>query len=208
MAGNKLTDGLTFSLIVTTIIVGFFTALGGSMYNKINKYIDQDYYIDSLNVDTFDLMDFKPQRIENLFIHCTATKTDWTKERLLSFFKNDRKWSKPGYHYYIRKDGSIETLVELNDDDLLDMNEIAFGASGWNNRSIHIAYSGGIDKDGKSLDTRTDAQKKSLEVLVRMFKYRYPWINIKGHREVTAKACPSFDVSSDFSFLKNYTCKL
>lgn len=189
--------------IIAAISTGFLTALGGFLFNYTQNIVG-DFTDATELMETYDEADYNSQHIDNVFVHCTATYADWSKEKLLKFFKESRGWNKPGYHFYIHKDGKIDTLVQLNDDAFIDYDEIAYGAKGYNAKSIHIAYAGGVDIQGKASDTRTELQKQSINLLLHMFKYKYPWINIMGHREVTAKACPSFDVRKEFNHLHKY----
>lgn len=43
-------------------------------------------------------------------------------------------------------------------------------------------------------DTRTTKQLEALANYVRDFRRRFPSVQIVGHNELAAKACPSFDV--------------
>jgi N-acetyl-anhydromuramyl-L-alanine amidase AmpD len=47
----------------------------------------------------------------------------------------------------------------------------------------------------KAKDTRTEEQKGSLISLIADLRKKYPSVEIHGHNEYAAKACPSFDVS-------------
>lgn len=193
----------TWIWIIAAIATGFLTTLGGFLFNYTQNLIAPHSDVNDA-IEVLDEAEYIPQRIENVFVHCTATYTDWSKQKLLDFFKKSRRWDKPGYHYYIRFDGSIDTLVHLNDDALIQYDEIAYGARGNNSKSIHISYSGGIDINGKAKDTRTEMQKQTINLLVHNFKYKYPWVKIYGHRQVSAKSCPSFDSKKEFEVLNNY----
>lgn len=136
--------------------------------------------------------------VENIFIHCTATRGNWNKEKLLNFFRNIRGWSKPGYHYFIPTDGSIDTLVKLNDDSVLSWDEVAYGARGYNSVSIHVAYDGGVVL-GIPKDTRTQAQKAAINKVIMELHCQFPDAKVRGHNEVNhGKACPSYTVGDEF----------
>ena len=113
-----------------------------------------------------------------------------------------------GYHFYIRKNGDIKSTRPLE--------RIGAHARGFNSESIGICYEGGLDKNGKAKDTRTDAQKKAMRELVQDICHRHDIIDILGHRDTSPdkngngivekcewmKECPCFDVKSEFtSFL-------
>ena len=69
------------------------------------------------------------------------------------------------------------------------------GAAGYNGVSRHIVYAGGLDRQKRSKDTRTEAQKNALASYVRDFHRRFPDVKIVGHNELDkGKACPSFCV--------------
>ena len=105
-----------------------------------------------------------------------------------------RGWQQVGYTDLIRLDGTVERLVDNNEDANVDPWEVTNGAKGYNSISRHIVYAGGCDKSMNPKDTRTAAQEKALVAYVRDFHRRFPKIRIIGHNEIAAKACPSFDV--------------
>lgn len=106
-----------------------------------------------------------------------------------------RGWKQVGYTDMIHLDGTVERLVDNNEDANVDPWEITNGAKGYNSVSRHVVYAGGTAKDGKTpKDTRTAAQKTAMAAYVKDFHSRFPDVKIIGHNEVAAKACPSFDV--------------
>ena len=132
------------------------------------------------------------KQITEIIIHCTATPAgrdlhvdDIRRYHLQQGFETI------GYHYLIALDGTIEQGRAL---DLIGAHCL-----GHNDRSIGVAYVGGVTSDMTPADTRTDAQRKSLVKLVDELRGRYPRASVHGHREFAAKACPCFDVKSEFS---------
>lgn len=100
-----------------------------------------------------------------------------------------------GYTDMVHLDGRVERLVKNNDDAYVDAWEITNGVAGFNSRSRHIVYVGGLSVDGlKPQDTRTAQQKQSLAKFVLAFHKRFPLVRIVGHNDLAAKGCPSFDV--------------
>jgi hypothetical protein len=141
--------------------------------------------------------------LKYLVIHCTATPEgrDVSSAQIrawhtLPVSKGGRGWKQVGYTDLIHLDGSIERLVNNNEDARVDPWEITNGVAGYNSVSRHIVYAGGVDRDGKTpKDTRTPAQLAAMETYVKDFHRRFPKVRIVGHRDLAAKACPSFDVA-------------
>ena len=146
-------------------------------------------------------------RLEFLVIHCTATPPgrevsadDIRRWHTAPVSKGGRGWKQVGYTDIIHLDGSVERLVDNNEDNNVDPWEVTNGAKGYNSRSRHIVYVGGVAKDGKTpMDTRTDQQKEALKAYVLDFHKKHPSVRIVGHNALAGKDCPSFDVPA---FLK------
>ena len=137
--------------------------------------------------------------IRKIFVHCTAGSQKQTKNDLLKEFKN-KGWKNPGYHYVVFPDGKIEQL--------LDENEVSNGVQGYNSTSINIAYVGGIDRQGRAVDNRTEAQKMAFTELLTRLKNKYPNAHIMGHRDIWGKdkskwkkMCPCFDAEAEYAYL-------
>lgn len=128
------------------------------------------------------------RRIENIVLHCTATPQTTTIASIQNYWKNSLKWKSPGYHYIIKPSGEAVNLLSIE--------KPSNGVAGHNSYSIHISYIGGVDKKGKAVDNRTDAQKQTQIDLIRKFKAQFPNAKILGHRDFpgVTKECPSFDV--------------
>jgi N-acetylmuramoyl-L-alanine amidase len=136
------------------------------------------------------------RKIDKLFIHCSATPEgrDVKTETIRSWHVKGRGWSDIGYHFVIELDGSVKAGRALH--------RSGAGVRGHNAHSIHVCYIGGIDKDKNAKDTRTDAQKDSLNKLISALMLDHPEASVHGHNEFSAKACPSFDVQKEFGASK------
>lgn len=137
------------------------------------------------------------RKINTIVIHCSATPEGMTYplETLRADHKK-RGFVDVGYHYYIRKDGTVQEGRPLN--------QIGAHAKGYNTGSIGICYEGGLDANRKPKDTRTEAQKKSLLTLLKATLRLYPTITrICGHRDLpkVAKDCPCFDAENEYKHL-------
>ena len=142
-------------------------------------------------------------QLKRLVIHCTDTpegrkvsSDDIRHWHTSPVSKGGRGWQQVGYTDMFHLDGSVERLVENNEDAWVDGWEITNGAKGYNAVSRHIVYVGGLDKKMKPKDTRTQAQHNALKAYVLDFHRRHPKVRIVGHCDLAAKACPSFNVAA------------
>lgn len=140
-------------------------------------------------------------KLKYLVIHCTATPEgrEVTSDEICHWHtdpvsQGGRGWRQVGYTDMIHLDGTVERLVDNNEDGNVDPWEITNGAAGYNGVSRHVVYVGGVDLNGTPKDTRTPEQWVALEAYVESFHERFPDVRIVGHNELAAKACPSFDV--------------
>ena len=130
------------------------------------------------------------ESVRFLIIHCSATRSDrdYTEEQLLRDHKT-RGFRTVGYHFYIRKSGLVSQYRKLL--------EVGAHCRPYNRCSIGICYEGGLDTRGNVSDTRTQAQKEQLLLLLMKLKKLFPQALIRGHNEMpgaTPKACPCFSV--------------
>jgi len=108
---------------------------------------------------------------------------------------DERGWLDIGYHFIIKRDGTIQTGRDLDKDgDIYE--EVGAHVAGWNKHSIGICMVGGRGDDDKPVNNFTDTQFRSLLNLIRIIRADYKTATIHGHNEFAAKACPSFDVQA------------
>ena len=127
------------------------------------------------------------RRINKIIIHCSATPPamDVGVAVIREWHVLGNGWSDIGYHYAIRRDGSLETGRPLE--------QPGAHTAGHNTDSIGICLAGGVGKDTKTPENNfTQAQWKALERLVRRPAGQYPEADRYGHRDFAAKACPPF----------------
>ena len=98
---------------------------------------------------------------------------------------------------------------------IITSQKTAAHVKGHNSESIGIAYEGGLNASGKATDTRTTAQKQSLETLLRFLLLTYPGAKVCGHRDLSPdlnhngiiepceyiKECPCFNVRTEYGYL-------
>lgn len=141
------------------------------------------------------------REINKIIIHCSATKEGDTSVNaaLIDQWHKSRGWKGIGYHFVILIDGTIE-LGRMVD-------QVGAHVKNMNQSSIGICYIGGVenkkDTKGKWIpkDTRTPQQRESMLELLKLLKKIFPKATIHGHNEFSSKACPSFDVQSEYGTL-------
>ena len=144
------------------------------------------------------------RKIDMIVIHCSATRADVPlSPRQLEEMHRQRGFDGCGYHYYVRRDGEICTMRPVD--------RPGAHAKGYNRHSIGVCYEGGLDEQGRPADTRTELQKRSLRVLVRVLAMDFQTRRIVGHRDLSpdldgdgviepeewVKVCPCFEVGKE-----------
>jgi len=130
------------------------------------------------------------RKINKIILHCAATPEgkDYTVADI-DWWHRARKFAGIGYHYVIYRDGSVHPGRPVE--------QAGAHCKGYNANSIGVCYIGGCAADGETpKDTRTAAQRATMERLVRQLLRQYPGATVHGHNEFAAKACPSFDVQA------------
>lgn len=145
------------------------------------------------------------RKITELVWHCTATPEGrevlvgevdrWHRDR---GFRRSRPVGNPkltsiGYHKLVHLDGSVSIGR--------DPSEVGAHVAGHNTGTLGYCYVGGITKTGKSKDTRTPAQKKTMLALSRDAVANFGVTKISGHRQYAAKDCPCFDAAKEYGGL-------
>lgn len=131
-----------------------------------------------------------------IIVHCSANRAGSALRMAdIDSYHRSLGWIGCGYHYVIPTDGTIEP----------GRPEEMVGAhcKNHNRHSIGVCYIGGLSKDGKPADTRTDAQRIALRNLLEQLHRRYPDALIVGHRDLDLqKVCPCFDVANEYHDLQ------
>lgn len=135
----------------------------------------------------------KQSDVSKIIVHCSATREgdDSINAEVIDRWHKARGWKGIGYHFVILLDGKIETGRMIN--------KCGAHTKGYNCSSIGICYIGGVEKNGKTpKDTRTPEQIASMLELLRVLRKMYPDAKIHSHRDFAAKACPSFDATTEY----------
>lgn len=153
-------------------------------------------------------------KIDSIIIHCSATKAGQDlKVKDIDRMHRSRGFNQVGYHYVIDLDGTIEEGRPLEMEGA-HCNTRGFSGMSYNKHSVGICYIGGLDANGKPVDTRTQAQKVALRNLVTKLCKEYQIVEILGHRDTSTdlndngivepcewiKSCPCFNVPTEFGY--------
>lgn len=121
------------------------------------------------------------RQVDRVFLHCSASDRPEHDniEVIRDWHVNGRGWSDIGYHFFIRKDGTIE------DGRPLDRTPAA--QAGNNTGTIAICL------HGLAVERFTKAQYESLIGLCQELDQAYSGlVTFHGHCEVSSKSCPVF----------------
>ena len=139
----------------------------------------------------------KMRKITKIILHCSATREgqDIRAADIRRWHVEGNGWKDIGYHFVIDLDGRIELGRPIA--------EVGAHCSGHNTESIGVCYIGGLDRNGKPADTRTDKQMESLCLLLHVLHRTFPDATLHGHNEFANKSCPCFDISPLRSILNS-----
>jgi len=140
----------------------------------------------------------KLRTVNYLVVHCSATSPDKDigYDEIDTMHKN-RGFDKCGYHYIIRRDGTLE--------EGRDLGFRGAHAKGYNWQSIGICVVGGIDKDGKAEDNFEVDQYVALHILLKYLQERYPNAKILGHRDLSPDLNGDGEITRD-EYMKECPC--
>tara|TARA_B100001939_G_scaffold91862_1_gene78743 strand:+ start:805 stop:1236 length:432 start_codon:yes stop_codon:yes gene_type:complete len=128
-------------------------------------------------------------KTDMIVIHCSATPADMDigVEKIKHWHVVDNGWDDIGYHYVIKRDGTLETGREEH--------RTGSHARQVNGTSIGICLIGGSDSNGEWENNFNEEQFETLKDIVTKLKDKYSINKVIGHYEVDdVKKCPSFDV--------------
>lgn len=126
----------------------------------------------------------KPARpVSRVFVHCSASdRPEHDSAAVIDAWHKQRGWAGIGYHFFIRKDGTLEKGR--------DIEKVPAAQEGNNTGTIAICL------HGLEREKFTEAQFNTLRALCTQIDRAYGRginrITFHGHCEVAAKACPVF----------------
>lgn len=116
-------------------------------------------------------------KIKRIILHHSGVTVLQSVEVIHNYHKNTNGWAGIGYHFYVRKDGSIYKGR--------DVEYVGAHASGSNSDSIGICCEGDFEQEEMN-----ETQKNSLKELVIYLKDKYNISTVQGHKEVCNTDCP------------------
>lgn len=134
-------------------------------------------------------------RVTWIVIHYSATPIEQSITAAdIDRMHRQRGFTKIGYHYFIRRNGLIETGRDLSQPGRF---EVGAHSSGENDASIGVCYEGGVRLGALQVgfDSRTPRQTASLTELILGLIERFPGALVDGHRDMpnAATQCPGFN---------------
>lgn len=132
------------------------------------------------------------RRITEIIVHCTATPEGrQVSVADVDLWHRQRGFFMIGYHFLILLDGTVCPGRPLW--------RCGAHCLEHNAHSIGICYVGGLDADMQPKDTRTPEQRLSMQTLITSLRQQFPGIEVYGHRDFAAKACPCFDARAEYN---------
>jgi N-acetylmuramoyl-L-alanine amidase len=138
------------------------------------------------------------RHIDEIIIHCTATRPDWWKSKSAAqkvrevrrWHVDVNGWSDLGYHILIDRSGAVIAGRP--------MERAGAHTKGHNKHSIGISLFGGHGSSAGDnfSDHFTKEQEDALRRVLADLQGRFPIKKISGHNQYSTKACPGFSVPS------------
>lgn len=138
--------------------------------------------------------------IDEIIVHCTATRPDWWDSRTTNqkvaevkrwHVSPPNNWDDIAYHYLIDRDGKVVEGRPLE--------KAGAHTKGKNAKSIGISLFGGHGSNANDPFDKnfTVEQDLALRDLITKLQTQYPSITkVSGHNEYANKACPGFSVKT------------
>ena len=115
------------------------------------------------------------KKVDYLIVHHTASTRDMTAAEIHAEHLN-LGWLGIGYHFYIRKDGSVWRGRPEDG--------VGSHCEGYNSVSLGICLSGNFEIEEPTLE-----QLNSLKSLIRELKAKHPKATVHSHSDFNATAC-------------------
>ena len=131
----------------------------------------------------FGTMDIR-NTTEQIVCHHSGVTVLQSVEIIHDYHKNTKGWAGIGYHFYVRKDGSIYRGRPEN--------TVGAHAVGANYNSIGICFEGNFSKEEMG-----QPQLKAGQELIAYLKEKYNISKVVGHRDIDNSECPGNNFPMD-----------
>jgi len=131
------------------------------------------------------------REINTIILHCAYTfpEMDIGAAEIRRWHVQDNRWNDIGYHYVIRRDGTVETGRPIE--------VVGAHVAGHNQHSIGICLVGGKAEPGRQNTNFTAEQWVALSDLVKSLLEQFPSATVAGHNNFDrSKSCPTFDAKA------------
>lgn len=115
--------------------------------------------------------------IKRIILHNSGVTVLQTVETIHNYHKNTKGWAGIGYHFYVRKDGTIYEGRPVE--------YVGAHATNNNSNSIGVCFEGNFNEE-----TMNDIQIKAGQELVAYLKATYNISTVQAHRDVNNTSCP------------------
>ena len=154
--------------------------------------------------------------IDLIVLHCSDTRPsqNFTIEKLAASHKARGFGEYPGYHFYIRRDGTLYYCrpLYLNGCHVSGHNAHSIGiCTEGGHRENEVVLCGNVkdqisnikERVSKYEDNRTAEQKVVVHDLLLILHEMFPEARICGHRDLpgVAKACPCYDAAKEYKYI-------
>ena len=132
------------------------------------------------------------RKIDLIIVHCSATPEgkDFTVADIDAWHRR-RHFNGIGYHYVVYRDGTVHEGRPVA--------KVGAHCAGHNANSIGVCSIAGAPHTPPPHPPPTPPPRDALVNLLMRLKRQYPAAVIRGHRDFSTKACPSFDATSEYA---------
>ncbi len=141
------------------------------------------------------------RNIDEIIIHCAATRPsqDIGAKEIRRWHVHGNGWDDIGYHFVIRRDGTIERgrALDIPGAHTGGRNEHSIGICLVGGvHETHVVYSKSGNRWPKPEDNFTPEQFDALESVLDDLIDAFGDVEINPHKKYAKKACPSFDLAA------------
>lgn len=118
----------------------------------------------------------KRSRTDYIILHHAAS-VSCSPDDIHRIHINNNGWTGIGYHFYVRKDGSVYRGRPID--------TVGAHCEKYNSRAVGVCFEGNFEKE-----TMCDVQRRAGNELICYLRNLYPKTEVKKHLDFNATACP------------------